>query len=112
MIGFYNYTVLLTYVGLLCAMFGIFQAINGFYINALFCLGGTLLCDTLDGKVARMKSNRTTWESLFGMVYIEMGYIGRKQKGVLRAILSPEAVCRQGVDPLCKPGSIYHRYAD
>lgn len=67
MIGFYDYTVLLTYAGLLCAVFGIFQAIDGFYINAIFCLGGTLFCDMMDGKVARTKRNRTKREALFGM---------------------------------------------
>lgn len=67
MIGFYDYTVLLTYAGLLCAVLGIFQAIEHSFINALFFLGGTLICDTLDGKVARMKRNRTKRESLFGV---------------------------------------------
>ncbi len=67
MIGFYDYTVIVTYLGLLFAALGIFQAIDGFYINALFCLGGTLLCDTLDGKIARTKKNRTKREALFGM---------------------------------------------
>ena len=67
MIGFYDYTVLLTYAGLLCAVFGIFQAIDGFFINALFCLGGTLFCDTLDGKIARTKKDRSKKQALFGM---------------------------------------------
>lgn len=67
MIGFYDYTVIMTYAGLLCAVFGIFQAVNGFYINALLCLAGTLLCDTLDGKIARTKKQRTRKEALFGM---------------------------------------------
>lgn len=67
MIGFYDYTVTLTYGGLLSALCGIFQAVNGNFVAALFCLGGALFCDTMDGKVARTKKNRTRKESLFGI---------------------------------------------
>lgn len=67
MIGFYDYTVILTYLGLLSAVLGIFQAMDGFFVNAIFCLGGSLLCDTLDGRVARAKKNRTRQETLFGI---------------------------------------------
>ena len=67
MIGFYDYTVILTYVGLISAVFGMVQAVNGNYLTALLCLGITLVCDTLDGKVARSKKNRTKEETLFGV---------------------------------------------
>lgn len=67
MIGFYDYTVILTYVGLLCAILGMFQSVNGNFLPALFLLGGALVCDTLDGKVARSKKNRTREETLFGI---------------------------------------------
>lgn len=67
MIGFYDYTVILTYGGLLLSLMGILQAMNGAFIPALLCMGGALVCDTLDGKVARSKRNRTRQESLFGV---------------------------------------------
>ena len=67
MIGFYDYTVILTYVGLLSAVLGIFQAFQGNFVPALFCLGGVLFCDTMDGRVARAKKNRTRQECLFGI---------------------------------------------
>ena len=67
MIGFYDYTVILTYAGLLCTLLGIQQAVEGRYIGALLCLGGALFCDTMDGRVARSKKNRTRQEKLFGI---------------------------------------------
>lgn len=67
MIGFYDYTVILTYGGLLLSLVGILQAMGGAYVPALFCMGGALICDTLDGRVARSKRNRTRQESLFGI---------------------------------------------
>ncbi len=67
MIGIYDYTVLLTYGGLLFAMLGMTQAMGGNYLAALLCLGGALFCDTMDGKVARAKKNRTAKETMFGV---------------------------------------------
>lgn len=67
MIGFYDYTVILTYAGALLALLGMQQAIGGNFVTALLCLGGSLFCDTMDGKVARAKKNRTDKEKLFGI---------------------------------------------
>jgi CDP-diacylglycerol--serine O-phosphatidyltransferase len=67
MIGFYDYTVILTYIGLLSTMLGIFQAVEGNYLFSIVCMGITLLCDTMDGRVARAKKNRTDKERLFGI---------------------------------------------
>lgn len=67
MIGIFDYTVILTYAGLLCTLLGIQQAVEGYYINAILCLGGTLFCDMMDGKVARTKKNRTDRERMFGI---------------------------------------------
>ena len=67
MIGFYNYTVWMTYAGLLCAIFGMFQAVEGNFVPAMMCLGASLICDTLDGRIARSKTDRTEQESLFGV---------------------------------------------
>ncbi len=67
MIGYYNYTVILTYLSLLSALFGTHLAFQGEEIYALLCL---LLCgmfDSLDGIVARTKKERTEKEKKFGI---------------------------------------------
>lgn len=67
MIGFYDYTVILTYLGALAGLLGISMSIRGLYINAILCMAVALVCDTLDGIVARGKKNRTKNEMLFGI---------------------------------------------
>lgn len=67
MIGFYDYTVILTYCSLLSAVGGMTLAYHGRLIPAIMCL---LLCglfDMFDGKVARTKKNRTKEEKSFGI---------------------------------------------
>lgn len=67
MIGYYNYTVILTYMSLLSALFGTHLAFNSNYVGALICL---LLCgafDSFDGMVARTKKGRTEEEKKFGI---------------------------------------------
>ena len=69
MIGFYDYTVVLTYLSLLSAGTGIFVSLSGsghpywgtFFL--LFCG----LCDAFDGQVARTKKNRTVMEKNYGI---------------------------------------------
>ena len=53
MIGFYDYTVVLTYISLMCSVFGITQAIGGHYRTAIICLALSGLFDMFDGKIAR-----------------------------------------------------------
>ena len=63
MIGVYDYTVILTYLSLVSAMCGciVSTAGNGHpYIGGFFLLFCGL-CDTFDGKVARVKKNRTNF---------------------------------------------------
>lgn len=67
MIGFYDYTVVLTFVSLLCSVFGITQAIDGRFRVSIVCLALSGLCDMFDGKIARRKKNRTSDEKLFGV---------------------------------------------
>ena len=68
-IGFWDYTVVLTYCSLITAVVGIIVALNGDghpYVGAMLLL----LCglfDTFDGKVARSKKNRTEQEKAFGI---------------------------------------------
>lgn len=67
LIGFYDYTVVLTYIGLSISVIGMTQAIAGKFRSAIVCLALSGLCDMFDGKIARSKKNRTDEEKLFGM---------------------------------------------
>ncbi|MBE6927288.1 MAG: CDP-diacylglycerol--serine O-phosphatidyltransferase [Ruminococcaceae bacterium] len=67
MIGFYDYTVVLTYMSLLSAIGGIALVTSGHPILATYCLLFSGLCDMFDGKVARTKKNRTAEEKSFGI---------------------------------------------
>jgi len=65
-LGFYNYTVVLTYLGLFSGVLGIFNAINGNATSAIICLMLSGLFDMFDGRVARTRS-RTEKEQRFGI---------------------------------------------
>ena len=67
MIGYYSYTVILTYLSLVFAMAGIYLSFNGMYQWAFICLIMCGICDTFDGMVARSKKNRTDEEKRFGI---------------------------------------------
>ncbi len=67
MIGFYNYTVILTYVSLCSAVYGITQVFEGNESLAFLCLVISGICDLFDGKVARHKKDRTDQEKVFGI---------------------------------------------
>lgn len=69
MIGFFDYTVILTYLSLLSATTGIIVSLSGSghpYMGMFFLLFCGL-CDAFDGKVARTKKNRTEMEKKFGI---------------------------------------------
>ena len=67
MIGFYDYTVVVTYISLISSIMGMFFAIDGKLPLAVFCLAFSGLCDIFDGKIARTKKNRTDDEKAFGI---------------------------------------------
>ncbi len=67
MIGFYNYTVILTYIGLATSIFGITQVINGNFEIAVFCLIGSGVCDMFDGVIARSHKTRSESAKKFGI---------------------------------------------
>ena len=67
MIGYYNYTVILTYLSLLSAIFGTQLAFNGQSKYALICLFMCGAFDAFDGIVARSKKDRTVEEKKFGI---------------------------------------------
>lgn len=65
-IGFYDYTVILTYVGMISAFIGILNTINYNFKIAIICLMFTGLCDMFDGTVASTKK-RNKQEIHFGI---------------------------------------------
>ncbi len=67
MLGYYNYTVVLTYLGMLSAFAGITYVMNGNIHTALICLMFAGLFDMFDGKVASTKKSRTDREKKFGI---------------------------------------------
>lgn len=69
MIGVYDYTVILTYLSLVSGCVGTIVAMSGVghpYIG-MFLLLLCGLCDGFDGRVARMKKDRTELEKKFGV---------------------------------------------
>lgn len=69
LLGFYDYTVILTYASLISAGIGIFVSLQGEghpYLGIFFLLFCGL-CDAFDGKVARTKKDRTEMEMKFGI---------------------------------------------
>ena len=69
MIGFYDYTVILTYLSLLSSTVGIVVALSAGghpYFGCFFLLLSGF-CDAFDGKVARTKKQRTAAEKAFGI---------------------------------------------
>lgn len=67
MIGFWDYTVVLTYISFASAAAGIFCAASMKLSWAVFFLAFSGLCDMFDGKIARTKKNRTEDEKSFGI---------------------------------------------
>ena len=69
MLGFYDYTMFLTFASLVSASIGIVISLLGLghpFIGMFFLLFCGL-CDAFDGKVARTKKNRTEIENKFGI---------------------------------------------
>ena len=67
MLGIYNYTVILTYIGFLSGFAGILCALEGPLSAAILCLVGAGVCDVFDGKVASTKKDRSRSEKRFGI---------------------------------------------
>lgn len=67
MVGFWDYTVILTYLSVISSLVGICFASQEKYLLAVACLLGSGLCDMFDGMVARTKKNRTETEKKFGI---------------------------------------------
>lgn len=67
LLGVYNYTVWLTYIGLFISIVGIMAALHGRREAAVSCLALSGLCDAFDGRIARKKKDRTKEEKSFGI---------------------------------------------
>ena len=65
-IGFYNYTVILTYIGMIFGVLGILNSFNGNIILAITFLMLTGVCDMFDGKIAKTRK-RNKQEKRFGI---------------------------------------------
>ena len=66
-IGFYDYTVILTYLSLVFGLLGMKLASAGRIGAAVVCLCLCGICDMFDGAVARTKKDRTEDEKSFGI---------------------------------------------
>ncbi|NLI53957.1 MAG: hypothetical protein GX417_06460 [Clostridiales bacterium] len=66
MVGFYNYTVILTYIGVVSAVLGVGLAMYGHTSMAIVCLMISGFCDLFDGSIARTRV-RTESEKKFGI---------------------------------------------
>lgn len=67
MIGFYDYTVVLTYIGTFFGVFGLYSAYNGNILYAVVSILAAGFCDMFDGTVANTKKDRTIQEKRFGI---------------------------------------------
>ena len=67
MIGFYDYTVLATYAATALGVTGMFQAVEGRPLTAVFCLLAAGLLDCFDGRIARTKKDRSHQQQSFGI---------------------------------------------
>lgn len=94
MLGVYNYTVILTYFGMLISFTGITCALQGNLHGALVCLMISGVCDMFDGKIASTKV-RTPEEKRFGIQIDSLSDL--VCFGVLPALI---------VHSLCVPGSL------
>lgn len=65
-LGYYDYTVILTYCGMLFAFCGILNAIEYRLVDSLICLMLAGICDLFDGTIAATK-DRTDSEKRFGI---------------------------------------------
>ena len=66
LLGFYDYTVIITYAGTLSAFHGILSLLNNSPRQALICLMISGVCDMFDGTIAATK-DRNRQEKRFGI---------------------------------------------
>ena len=74
MIGFYNYSVIVSYIGVALSVSGMALASTGQFKFAILCLALAGACDTFDGKIARAMKNRTKDMVCFGVTPVIISY--------------------------------------
>jgi len=94
MIGFYNYTVIATYLATLLGLMGIYNAIEGSMLSSVVCLLIAGLLDSVDGRIARTKKDRTDNEKRFGIQIDSLNDV--VCFGVLPSVLS-YTLCREAL---------------
>lgn len=67
LLGYYNYTVILTYIGMITGFLGIVYVLRGNMPATLICLLLAGLCDMFDGAIASTMTTRTPDEKCFGI---------------------------------------------
>lgn len=64
LLGYYNYTVILTYIGMITGFLGIVYAFEGNLFYAVACLMIAGFCDMFDGTIASTNKKRTEQEKI------------------------------------------------
>ena len=105
MLGIYNYTVVLTYVGMLTGFAGVIHTMSGDIHAALLCLMIAGICDMFDGAIATTME-RTRQEKRFGVQIDSLSDL--VCFGVLPAVItycaaeqSKTSLCLAGLYLLC-----------
>ena len=75
MVGYYNYTVWMTYLSLLIGGLGVFLTLTGNPLGGVICLGVSGCLDLFDGKIARLKKDRTIEEKQYGIQKIGRAHV-------------------------------------
>ena len=91
-IGFYNYTVILTYLGLITGCVGLFYVLSNNYWMSVLCLMIAGICDMFDGTIASTRE-RNIAERIFGIQIDSLSDL--VSFGVLPALLVYEISGRQ-----------------
>lgn len=100
MLGIYNYTVVLTYVGMLTGFAGVIHTMSGDIHAALLCLMIAGICDMFDGAIASTME-RTRQEKRFGVQIDSLSDL--VCFGVLPAVITYRAA-EQSKTSLCLAG--------
>lgn len=93
MIGFYDYTMWATYLGLTSSVIGLWFALSGYPLYAVFCLMFSGFCDMFDGKIARTKKDRSEMQKKYGIQLDSLSDL--VCFGVLPAVIGYVSGCRE-----------------
>ena len=108
MIGFFDYTVWLTYASLISAVVGIFTCFAGAghpYLGAM-CLLFSGLCDAFDGKVARTKKDRTPMQKKYGIQIDSLADIIAFAENLTNKMLASPVIAKAKKKPRIVVGSL------